>query len=93
MDIGRAFTFVGDDPKWVQKLLIGGGLFLLGYLTSIILIGIPIFLIVLGYLVQVTRNVIGGQDRPLPEWNDWGACCATVSSRSSPPSSSSCRSS
>ncbi len=72
MDIGRAFTFVGEDPKWVQKLLIGGGLFLLGYLTSIILIGIPISLIVFGYLVQVTRNVIAGQERPLPEWNDWG---------------------
>ncbi|MDP9373119.1 MAG: DUF4013 domain-containing protein [Chloroflexota bacterium] len=52
--------------------MIGGGLFLLGYLTSIILIGIPIALIVFGYLVQVTRNVIAGQDRPLPEWNDWG---------------------
>ena len=26
LDIGKAFTFVTDDPKWVTKVLIGGGL-------------------------------------------------------------------
>src|SRR5436305_14564171 len=32
MDYGRAFTFVADDPKWVGKVLIGGGILLVAFL-------------------------------------------------------------
>lgn len=73
LDIGKAFTFLSDDPKWVTKLLIGGGLILAGFLAIFTVIGwIFIFAIVLGYLVQFCRNVIAGQPQPLPEWDNWG---------------------
>ena len=73
MDIGRAFTFVGEDPKWVTKVLIGGGLLLLAIVLGITVIGaILIGAIVFGYLVQLTRNVIAGERLPLPEWTNFG---------------------
>lgn len=73
MDIGKAFTFIGDDPKWGMKLLIGGGLIVLGYLALLTIVGwLFVFAIVLGYLVQLTRNVIVGEHQPLPEWAGWG---------------------
>ncbi len=73
MDIAKSFTFVGDDPKWVNKLLIGGGLFLAGALLSVTVIGgIVIFALIYGYLLHLTRNVIEGRLQPLPEWDNWG---------------------
>lgn len=72
MDIGKAFTYAFDDPKWVQKVLIGAGLVFVAFLTSIILVGIVLWIILLGYLVQLVRNVIANEQYPLPEWNDWG---------------------
>lgn len=73
MDIGKAFSFVTDDPKWVTKVLIGGGLILAGYLAIFTVIGwLFVFAIVFGYLVHLTRNVIAGEGQPLPEWANWG---------------------
>lgn len=73
MDIGKAFTFVGEDPKWVSKLAIGGGLVVATGLLIFTLVGwlFPLA-IIFGYLVQVTRNVIAGEQRALPEWENWG---------------------
>lgn len=63
MDIGRAITYVFQDPQWLKKVLIGGLLFF-----------IPIigWLIIGGYWLRVIRQVAQGQDVPLPEWNDFG---------------------
>jgi hypothetical protein len=63
MDIGRAFNFPFQDPRWVTKVLIGG-----------VLILIPIFgwFTVFGYTIRVMRNVVSGSDVPLPEWDDFG---------------------
>jgi hypothetical protein len=73
MDIGKAFTFIRDDPRWPTKLLIGG---LLGFAVAISFVTVIGWLIPLaiiyGYLVRLTRNVIAGEERPLPEWDDWG---------------------
>jgi len=73
MDIGKAFTFVGEDPKWAVKLAIGGGLVIATGLLFFTLVGwlFPLA-IILGYLTQVTRNVIAGEQRGLPEWENWG---------------------
>ncbi len=63
MDIGRAITYVFQDPQWLKKVLIGG-----------LLIFIPIigWLIIGGYWLRVIRQVAQGNDVPLPEWNDFG---------------------
>lgn len=67
MDFGRAFTFFKDDDRWMTKIGIGGVVTLL----SIFLLGIPAILLV-GYQLAVTRQVMNGKELPLPEWDDWG---------------------
>lgn len=63
MDIGRAFGFPFQDPRWVSKILIAA-----------LMVVIPIFgwLVLYGYGMRVTRQVAGGSDLPLPEWDDFG---------------------
>lgn len=63
MDIGRAFSFVFDDERWLNKVLLGG------LISLIPLIG---QFVVAGYGFTVTRNLLRGSERPLPEWNEFG---------------------
>jgi hypothetical protein len=72
MDIGSAFTFAFDDPDWIKKLAIGGGIILAGVILSPILIGIALFLPLGGYMLETLKNVRDGQPTPLPEWSDFG---------------------
>src|SRR5688572_3600757 len=64
-DFGKPFTYVFDDPRWLQKILIGG----LFYLASFLLVG---WFFILGYLARVVRNIIADVTLPLPEWEDLG---------------------
>jgi hypothetical protein len=66
MDFGRAITYITEDERWLNKLGIGS-LVLLGGMV----IAIP-FVWLIGYQVAIMRNVIAGEQRPLPEWDDWG---------------------
>lgn len=63
MDIGKAFTYVFEDPNWIMKVLIGG---------IVLLIPIVNFA-VFGYMLTTLKNVADGQPNPLPEWSDFGA--------------------
>jgi hypothetical protein len=65
LDFAKPFTYVFDDPRWMQKILIGG----LFYLAGFFIIG---WFFILGYLSRVARNVISDQPTPLPEWDDLG---------------------
>ena len=65
IDFGRSFTFAGEDPDWLKKVLIGG---LFG-LACAVLVGIPF---VLGYFSRTLRNVAAGTRPELPEWDDLG---------------------
>lgn len=76
MDFGKAFTFMFDDPDWVRKLGIGVVVGLAATLLSPILIGIVPAIIILGYCLDVLRNVYAGSASPLPEWEDWGGFLA-----------------
>lgn len=64
-DFGKPFTYVFDDPRWLQKILVGGLFYLLGFL----IIG---WFFIFGYVAQTARNIIAGEPRPLPEWEDLG---------------------
>src|SRR5437899_2102278 len=64
-DFLKPLTFVFDDPRWIQKVLIGG----LFVIASFFIIG-AFFLY--GYLARLARNVIAGVQYPLPEWDDLG---------------------
>src|SRR5437867_13015204 len=73
VDFGRAFQFFFQDPDWVKKALIGGGLYLAGTLTLIVLgAGLLLYAIVSGYAMRVIQRAYAGDPRPLPEWEDYG---------------------
>jgi hypothetical protein len=65
LDFGRALRFAFDDPDWIKKMLIGGGMLLLG----VVIVGL---FWAMGYWVRLVQRVARGEERPLPEWDDWG---------------------
>lgn len=67
MDIAKSFTYVFDDEEWVSKLLIAAVI----SLVSPFVLGIP-YLLILGYTVEIVRNVRRGEPRPLPKWDNLG---------------------
>jgi len=71
MDFGKAFTFMFEDPNWLSKLGIGTLVILVGMILSPVLIGLVAVFIVMGYGLDVVRNVLDGKQYPLPEWEDW----------------------
>jgi hypothetical protein len=77
MDVPKAFMFVGDDPRWVTKVLVGGLVVLLTLVAIVTVVGwLAGVAILYGYFVRLTRNVAAGEARPLPEWEDWGGLLA-----------------
>jgi hypothetical protein len=58
MNIGRSFTYITEDQDWIKKVLIVG-------LISLIPVVGQIY--VLGYVLEVLRNVIAGREVPLPD--------------------------
>jgi hypothetical protein len=62
-DFAGPFSYVFQDPEWLQKILIGGVFYLAGFQ----IIG---WFFVFGYVARVVRNIIAGQERPLPAWEN-----------------------
>lgn len=74
MDIGKAFSFVFEDDRWITKILIAAAILAVGW-VFFWLLGVPLllaFLLLAGYQVEITRRVIRGVTPVLPEWDDWG---------------------
>ena len=74
MDIGKSFSFVFEDDRWITKILIAAAILAVGW-VFVWLVGIPLLLAILllaGYQIEITRRVIRGVTPVLPEWNDWG---------------------
>ncbi len=65
IDWGKGFTLLFEDKEWVGKTLIGGIFILLSFL----LIGIPF---ILGYLLELVKNIIERKEQVLPEWENLG---------------------
>ncbi len=63
MDIGRSFTYVAEDQDWIKKVLLGGAI------TLIPIVG-QVF--ALGYMIKTLKNVVAGEETPLPEIGDFG---------------------
>lgn len=73
MNIGKSFSFVLEDPRWLTKVGIGTLVIIISGLLSPILIGILGYFILAGYGLEVLRNVRRGDLYPMPEWRDrWG---------------------
>lgn len=65
MDIRKAIVYVFQDPGWLVKLVIGDIMIILSFLI------VP-FLFLQGYQIELIRNVMRGEEHPLPEWTNWG---------------------
>ncbi|MBU0490701.1 MAG: DUF4013 domain-containing protein [Chloroflexi bacterium] len=61
------FRFPFQGPDWQTRFLIGAALNLAGLIIPIV----P-GLFVYGYVLQIMRRAIEGQELTLPAWNDWG---------------------
>ncbi len=63
MNFGRAFSYAFEDPQWLQKIGIAA-------LISII----PILgqIVVIGWVLEVTRRIINGEPDTLPDWSNFG---------------------
>jgi hypothetical protein len=72
MEISKSISFVTEDPRWQQKLMIGTGVIIASSVFSVVFIGIIGFIIFAGYCVRLLQNVRDGQPYPLPEWDQWG---------------------
>jgi hypothetical protein len=73
IDFGRAFAFYFEDPDWLKKTLIGGGLILAGTIGLVLLLaGLLLYAMVAGYVMRVMQRAYAGDPRPLPEWEDYG---------------------
>ncbi|HOA22044.1 MAG TPA: DUF4013 domain-containing protein [Anaerolineaceae bacterium] len=58
MNFGKAFTYIFDDPKWLDKIII-----------PILFSLIPVvgMFVLMGYVLRTTRNVAEGVEYPLPQ--------------------------
>ena len=63
MDLGRSFSYAFEDEDWTTKLAI----------TAVIEI-IPIVnLAVMGWALNLIKNMLNGVEKPLPDWSDLGS--------------------
>lgn len=58
MNFKRAFTYIFDDQRWLEKLVIP---------LLVTLIPVIGWMVVAGYLLRVTRNVAEHEEQPLPD--------------------------
>ncbi|HWS24001.1 MAG TPA: DUF4013 domain-containing protein [Anaerolineales bacterium] len=63
MKIGKAISFIFDDPDWWKKLLIG---------SVIILIPIIGWFVLLGWRLEIIKRVAQEHHEPLPSFDDFG---------------------
>ncbi len=63
----RFFVFPFEGTDWQKRFVIGAALILVSFFIPII----PL-IFVGGYVMQVMRRAIEGQDLALPAWEDWG---------------------
>jgi len=66
IDLGKALTFVFDDPEWVPKVLVGT---LFAFLIPFVIGSV----FVTGYAVAIARQTMRRSSPPLPAWDDLAA--------------------
>lgn len=72
VDLGRAFTYTFDDQEWAPKILISAGIALASAFTAPLLVGFVGLAALLGYQVELIRNLRDGHSTPLPRWDKYG---------------------
>lgn len=60
MDIARAFTYVTEDENWQNKTVI-----------TLVIGVIPLInLAAIGWMLDLINNMLDGQQKPMPDWDD-----------------------
>ena len=67
MNYSEAISFPFQDEKWAKKILTGGLFVILSSLGLVFVTGFG----VMGYYIGLLRQVMAGEEKPLPEWNNW----------------------
>lgn len=71
IDIGKAISYIFDDPDWVTKI---GILFLVNLAfgaLAFILVGFIFLAAQYGWMIGLIRNMKVGDTTPMPEWSDF----------------------
>lgn len=72
IDIGKAISYIFDDPDWLAKL---GILLLVNIafgLFAVILVGFVFYAAQLGWVLELLRNMQMGDETPMPAWSNFG---------------------
>ena len=72
LDITKAFTYILDDREWASKLAVSAGIALASLVFSIVLVGLAGWALLLGYMVELIRNLNANVPTPLPRWDNLG---------------------
>ncbi|MCB9450477.1 MAG: DUF4013 domain-containing protein [Anaerolineaceae bacterium] len=72
MNIARALTYIFDDEEWIPKLAITVALVFAGIvLMPVFFAGLVAWAVLLGYLVELVRNLRDHHPTPLPRWHNY----------------------
>lgn len=72
MDIGRAFSYIFEDQEWLPKLLITAVVAFVGVITMpLLLLGLVAYAALLGFLVELIRNLRDNRPTPIPRWDNF----------------------
>lgn len=73
MKIGRAFSYAFEDPEISGKLVTAAALSFVGVITlPLLLVGLVAWAALIGYLVDLIRNLNNHHRFPLPRWENYG---------------------
>lgn len=72
MNITRAFSILFEDRDWLNKLVITAIVTLMTALLTPLLVGLAGWALLLGYMIDIIRNMRAGSLTPLPRWDDFG---------------------
>jgi hypothetical protein len=72
VDISRAFSYAFQDKEWTGKLTILAIIAFISFITTPLLIGLVGWAAILGYTVELIRNLREQHPIPLPQWNNYG---------------------
>jgi hypothetical protein len=67
----RAFSYIFDDRQWPNKLGITLLVTAAALLLTPVIIGLGLWMILLGYQSDLVRNWRAGVPNPLPRWGQW----------------------
>lgn len=68
MNYSEALAYIFQDKDWTKKIALGGLWLFIALFTGILFFAA---FLAMGYYVSVLRNVMQGEEKPLPEWTEW----------------------